>query len=74
MASLSSPIAPTIDVVSRTVSRSVISGGAGGGRGGALAIQPQASLVNLERNLAIQDTQNVQQTQEISTLRITVIL
>jgi len=77
MASLSSPIGPTIDVVARTVSRSVISGGAGGGggipgggggRGGALAIQPQASLVNVERNLEIQTTQNVQQTQEISTL------
>jgi len=57
MASLSSPIGPTIDVVARTVSRSVISGGAGGGggipgggggRGGALAVQPQASLVNVE--------------------------
>ena len=72
MASLSSPIAPTIDVVSRTVSRSVISGGAGGGRGGALAIQPQASLVNVERNLALQSTQNAQQTQEISALRSTV--
>ena len=80
MASLSSPIAPTIDVVSRTVSSSAISGGAGGGgggipgggRGGAIAIRPQASLVNVERNLEIQTTQNVQQTQEISTLRITV--
>jgi hypothetical protein len=83
MASLSSPIGPTIDVVARTVSRSVISGGAGGGggipgggggggRGGALAIQPQASLVNVERNLEIQTTQNVQQTQEISALRSTV--
>ena len=82
MASLSSPIGPTIDVVARTVSRSVISGGAGGGggipggggggRGGALAIQPQASLVNVERNLEIQTTKNVQQTQEISALRSTV--
>jgi hypothetical protein len=83
MASLSSPIGPTIDVVARTVSRSVISGGAGGGggipgggggggRGGALAVQPQASLVNVERNLEIQTTQNVQQTQEISALRGTV--
>jgi hypothetical protein len=83
MASLASPIGPTIDVVARTVSRSVISGGAGrgggipggaggGGRGGALAIQPQASLVNVERNLEVQTTQNIQQTQEISTLRITV--
>jgi hypothetical protein len=80
MASLSSPIAPTIDVVARTVSRSVISGGAGGGggipggggRGGALAIQPQASLVNVERNLEIQTTQNTQQTQEISALKSTV--
>jgi Flp pilus assembly pilin Flp len=78
MASLSSPIRPTIDVVARTVSSSAISGGAGGGipgtgggggRGGALAIQPQASLVNVERNLEIQTTQNVQQTQEISALR-----
>jgi hypothetical protein len=67
MASLSSPIRPTIDVVARTVSSSAISGGAGGG--GALAIQPQASLVNVERNLEIQTTQNVQQTQEISALR-----
>jgi hypothetical protein len=81
MASLSSPIRPTIDVVARTVSSSAISGGAGGGipgtgggggRGGALAIQPQASLVNVERNLEIQTTQNVQQTQEISALRSTV--
>ena len=80
MASLSSPIGPTIDVVARTVSSQAISGGAGGGggipgggggggRGGALAIQPQASLVNVERNLEIQTTQNVQQTQEISALR-----
>ena len=79
MASLSSPIRPTIDVVARTVSSSAISGGGnggggipggGGGRGGgALAIQPQASLVNVERNLEIQTTQNVQQTQEISALR-----
>jgi hypothetical protein len=71
MASLSSPIRPTIDVVARTVSRSVIGGGGGGGdggKGGALAIQPQASLVNVERNLEIQTTQNVQQTQEISSL------
>lgn len=72
MASLSSPIRPTIDVVARTVSSSAISGGAGGGRGGALAIQPQASLVNVERNLEIQTTQNVQQTQEISALRSSV--
>jgi hypothetical protein len=82
MASLSSPIRPTIDVVARTVSSSAISGGAGGGgipgagdgggRGGALAIQPQASLVNVERNLEIQTTQNVQQTQEISALKSTV--
>lgn len=84
MASLSSPIGPTIDVVARTVSRSVISGGAGGGggipggggggggRGGALAVQPQASLVNVERNLEVQTTQNIQQTQEISALRGTV--
>ena len=83
MASLSSPIGPTIDVVARTVSRSVISGGAGGGggipgggggggRGGALAIQPQASLVNVERNLEIQQTQNIQQTQEISALKSTI--
>ena len=67
MASLSSPIGSTIGVVARTVSSSAISGGAGGG--GALAIQPQASLVNVERNLEIQTTQNVQQTQEISALR-----
>ena len=83
MASLSSPIGPTIDVVARTVSRSVISGGAGGGggipggsggggRGGALVVQPQASLVNVERNLEVQTVQNVQQTQEISALRGTV--
>jgi hypothetical protein len=81
MASLSSPIGPTIDVVARTVSRSVISGGAGGGipgggggggRGGAIAVQPQASLVNVERNLEVQTAQNVQQTQEISALRSTV--
>ena len=83
MASLSSPIRPTIDVVARTVSSSAISGGAGGGggipgdgggggRGGALAIQPQANLVNVERNLEIQITQNVKQTQEISALRSTV--
>jgi hypothetical protein len=83
MASLSSPIGPTIDVVARTVSRSVISGGAGGGggipgggggggRGGAIAVQPQASLVNVERNLEVQTAQNVQQTQEISALRGTV--
>lgn len=83
MASLSSPIGSTIDVVARTVSSSAISGGAGGGggipgggggggRGGALAIQPQASLVNVERNLEIQTTQNIKQTQEISALRSTV--
>lgn len=36
MASLSSPIGPTIDVVSKTISRSVISGGGGGQRGGAI--------------------------------------
>jgi hypothetical protein len=80
MASLSSPIGPTIGVVARTVSSSAISGGAGGGggipgggggggRGGALAVQPQANLVNVERNLEVQTTQNVQQTQEISALR-----
>ena len=68
MASLSSPIGPTIDVVARTVSSSAISGG----RGGALAVQPQANLINVERNLNIQTTQNVQQTQEISALRSTV--
>ena len=81
MASLSSPIGPTIDVVARTVSSSAIRGGAGGGsgipgggggRGGALAIQPQASLVNVERNLEVQTTQNIKQTQEISALRSTV--
>jgi hypothetical protein len=83
MASLSSPIGSTIDVVARTVSSSAISGGAGGGggipgggggggRGGALAVQPQASLVNVERNLEIQTTQNIKQTQEISALRSTV--
>jgi hypothetical protein len=83
MASLSSPIGPTIDVVARTVSSSAITGGAGGGggipgggggggRGGALAVQPQASLVNVERNLEIQTTQNIQQTQEISALKSTV--
>ena len=68
MASLSSPIGSTIDVMARTVSSSAIRGGGNGG-GGALAIQPQASLVNVERNLEIQTTQNVQQTQEISALR-----
>jgi small-conductance mechanosensitive channel len=68
MSSLSSPIGPTIDVVARTVSSSAISGG----RGGALAVQPQANLINVERNLNIQTTQNVQQTQEISALRSTV--
>ena len=64
MASLSSPIRPTIDVVARTVSSSAISGG------GGLAIQPQDSLI--ERNLEIQTTQNIQQTQEISALKNTV--
>ena len=64
MASLSSPIRPTIDVVARTVSSSAISGG------GGLAIQPQGSLI--ERNLEIQTTQNIQQTQEISALKNTV--
>ena len=82
MASLSSPIAPTIDVVARTVSSSAIRGGAGGGGGipggsggrggGALAVQPQASLVNVERNLEVQTAQNIKQTQEISALRSTV--
>jgi hypothetical protein len=82
MASLSSPIAPTIDVVARTVSSSAIRGGGnggggipggGGGRGGgALAVQPQASLVNVERNLEVQTAQNIKQTQEISALRSTV--
>jgi hypothetical protein len=81
MASLSSPIGPTIGVVARTVSSSSITGGAGGGggipgggggRGGALAVQPQASLVNVERNLEIQTTRNIQQAQEISALRSTV--
>jgi hypothetical protein len=81
MASLSSPIGPTIDVVARTVSSSAIRGGGnggggipggGGGRGGALAVQPQASLVNVERNLEVQTAQNIKQTQEISALRSTV--
>ena len=64
MASLSSPIRPTIDVVARTVSSSAISGG------GGLAIQPQDSLI--QRNLELQTTQNIQQTQEISALKNTV--
>jgi hypothetical protein len=69
--------------VARTVSSSAISGGAGGGggipgggggggRGGALAVQPQANLVNVERNLEVQTAQNIKQTQEISALRSTV--
>jgi hypothetical protein len=69
--------------MARTVSSSAISGGGGrgggipgggggGGRGGALAVQPQASLVNVERNLEVQTTQNIQQTQEISALRSSV--
>ena len=70
MASLSSPIGPTIGVMARTVSSSAISGG--GGRGGALAVQPQANLVNVERNLEVQTAQNIKQTQEISALRSTV--
>jgi hypothetical protein len=61
MASLSSPIRPTIDVVARTVSSSVISGG------NNVDMKPQDSLI--ERNLEIQTTQNVQQTQEISALK-----
>ena len=60
MASLASPIGPTIDVVARTVSRSVISGGG--------VVQSQ----NLERDLEIVKTENTQQTQEISALRSTV--
>lgn len=80
MASLSSPIGPTIDVVARTVSRSAISGGAGGGGGipdnggggGRGSVQPQASLVNVERNLEVQTAQNIQQTQEISALKRTI--
>ena len=72
MASLSSPIGPTIGVMARTVSSSAISGGGGGGRGGALAVQPQANLVNVERNLEVQTAQNIKQTQEISALRSTV--
>jgi len=83
MASIASPIKPTIDVVARTVSSSAISGGAGsgggipgggsgGGRGDALVVQLQSSLVNVERNLQIQTNQNVQQTQEISALKRTV--
>ena len=70
MDSLSSPIGPTIGVMARTVSSSAISGG--GGRGGALAVQPQANLVNVERNLEVQTAQNIKQTQEISALRSTV--
>jgi len=70
MASLSSPIGPNIGVMARTVSSSAISGG--GGRGGALAVQPQANLVNVERNLEVQTAQNIKQTQEISALRSTV--
>jgi len=62
MASLASPIGPTIDVVARTVSRSVISGG------GATVVQSQ----NLERDLEIVKTENNQQTQEISGLLGTV--
>ena len=69
MASLSSPIKSTIDASTRTVSSSAISGG---GRGGALVVQLQSSLVNIERNLQIQTNQNVQQTQEISSLKRTV--
>ena len=69
MASLSSPIKSTIDASTRTVSSSAISGG---GRGGALVVQLQSSLVNVERNLQIQTNQNVQQTQEISSLKRTV--
>ena len=79
MASLSSPIGSTIGVVARTVSSSAISGGAGGGggipgggRSGALVVQLQSSLVNVQRNLESQTTQNAQQTQEISALRSTV--
>ena len=64
MASLSSPIGPTIDVVARTVSRSVISGGSN------VDIQPQENLI--ERNLEFQSSQNIQQTQEISALKSTV--
>jgi hypothetical protein len=56
--------------MARTVSSSAISGG--GGRGGALAVQPQANLVNVERNLEVQTAQNIKQTQEISALRSTV--
>ena len=76
MASLSSPIGSTIDVVARTVSSSAISGGAGGGipgggggGGGTPTIQPQSNLINVEKNLQVQIAQNVQQTQEISALR-----
>jgi hypothetical protein len=58
--------------MARTVSSSAISGGGGGGRGGALAVQPQANLVNVERNLEVQTAQNIKQTQEISALRSTV--
>jgi hypothetical protein len=63
MASIASPIGPTIDVVARTVSRSVISGG-----GAATVIRSQ----NLERDLEIVKTENTQQTQEISGLLGTV--
>jgi hypothetical protein len=65
-----SPIGQTIDVVATTVSRSVISGGGGGRnfitgrgggggqeteRGGALAVRPQTSLVDMRQDFQIQE-------------------
>ena len=64
MASLSSPIGPTIDVVARTVSRSVISGG------NNVDIQPQASLVNVERNLEIQTTEIINKLKRFLLLKV----
>lgn len=66
MASLASPIASTTTVVSR----SAISGGDGGSN--SLVLQLRSSLSNVQKTLESQNNQNVQQTQEISSLKSTI--
>lgn len=62
MANLTSPIGQTIDVASRTISRSVIAGEGGGGRGGN--VEPQTSAI-----VKRQSGEIVQLRKEINTIQ-----